>query len=397
MFRLIFFAQSIVYLVLMPTIHSAMDEFYRPPLFVSAIAVGCLIAGFLAFRIRYRSVQTAAMGSPETTSIALLRPRDSVPFAIAILVALYSYVSWSNGLLNRRQGSEVMASLYGNLPLLELVILRVYEIALVPIAIIYFFGVASRTQRVFVIFLLLVSLPFMGIEDSRGRILAIAVNILLFVKLKDFRYFFENITKIVLLIFPAIILFIYASTDRASKYARTADYFFYEVVQRFDGLSLVSELRSAGFIKYYGTMDFTMFAPLVSRIPMIEAGSIAKLEGITSTKQYFLKSLLNVNRIDNSNSIILDPLYFGGVMGVIIAFVVLGYFIANLDHYVAQGRLFSNHVRLALVLSFVSSFAMIEVDYFGTLTSLVQSFVILFPILVLILREPDYLPSRRKG
>lgn len=397
MFRLILFAQSIVYLVLMPTIHSAMDAFYRPPLFVSATAIGCLISGFIAFRIRYRSLQTSAMSSPETTSIALLRPRDSVPFAIAILVALYSYVSWSNGLLNRRQGSEVMASLYGNLPLLELVILRVYEIAFVPIAIIYLFGTVSRNQRIFVVFLLLVSLLFMGIEDSRGRILVLAINILVFVKLKDFRSFFENLNKMVLLIFPAITAFIYASNDRSSKYSSTDDYFFYEIVQRFDGLSLVSELRSAGFIKYYGTFDFTMFAPLVSRIPIIEAGGMAKLEGITSTKQYFLKSLLNVNRIDNSNSIILDPLYFGGVMGVMIAFVILGYFIANLDHYVAQGRLFSNHVRLALVLSFVSSFAMIEVDYFGTLTSLVQSFVILFPILVLILREPDYLASRRKG
>jgi len=394
MFRLIFSAQAIVYLVLMPAIHSYMDAFYRPPLLVSAIAVVFLMAGFAAFKISHPA-QSAAMNSLETTSIAWLRPRDSVPFAFAILVALYSYVSWSNGLWNRRQGSEVMADIYGNLPLLELAILRVYEIAFMPIAVVYFFGTASRAHRIFVISLLIVSLPLMGIEDSRGRILAIAVSILLFVNLKSFRYFIENNYQILILILSAIVVFIYASTERAAKYARTADYFFYEIVLRLDGLNLVSELRSYSFINYFGSFDLAMLAPLVSRIPLIEAGRLAKLEGITSTKQYFLKSLLNTDRIDNSNSILLDPLYFGGVMGMIIAFATLGYFIASFDCYVAQGRLFYSRVRLALAFAFVASFGIIEVDYFGTLTSLVQSFVIVFPMMVMVLREPDYSSNLR--
>jgi hypothetical protein len=311
---------------MMPTIHGFMDPFYRPPLVLSIIAVSFLLVGFAAPSFLH-SAQTSAALRPFLRSEVFLKPRRAVPWGIVLLVILYGYVSLSNGLWNRRQGSELMAEIYGTLPLVEITILRVYEILFIPIAVIYLFGETSKLSKFIVVFCLIASLPFMGIEDSRGRILVISICLLSFVKISNFRSFFENNFKIYGFMFFAIGAFFYVSAQRLTRYNRTEDYFFNEIVRRLDGLYLVSELRDSGHIKYLGHFDFDMLAPLVSRIPFIEAGRLAKIEGLTSTKQYFLKSILQTNRIDESNSIILDPLYFGGVIGMAISFVVLGYFI----------------------------------------------------------------------
>ena len=396
MFRLIFFVQAIVYLLLMPAIHDHMDTVYKPPLFVSVIAVAFLIAGFAAFKFSH-PIQRTVRAAPDSKAVLGLKSRNAAPLGIAFLAILYIYVSWSNGLWNRRQGSEVMADIYGNLPLIELAILRVYEIGFIPIAVVYLFGENSRTARFFVLSILFASLPFMGIQDSRGRILVIAICLLSFIKIENFNYFIKKNIKIFIFMFIAIFAFIYASFQRLTAYARVDDYLFSEIVTRLDGLKLVSELRDFGYINYIGRFDSEMFSPLVSRIPFIEAGRIAKLEGVTSTKQYFLKYILNTNRIDESNSIILDPLYFGGLMGLAISIAALGYFIARSDCYIREGRTFSSYVRLALLLAFITSFATIEVDYFGALTTLIQNFVILFPALWIMLRRTDHSPIGRQG
>lgn len=391
MFRLIFFAQAIVYLLLIPTIHDYMDTVYRPPLFISIFAVAFLVAGFHASKF-FRPTRSNIRITPDPATFAELKSRGVVPLGVAFLAMLYIYVSWTNGLWNRRQGSEVMADIFGNLPLIELAILRIYEISFIPIAVVYLFGYNSQASRLIIIFVLLASLPFMGIQDSRGRILVISMCLLSFVRINSFRSFIVKNVKIFLFMLLAIGTFIYVSAQRLNSYARVDDYLFNEVVRRLDGLNLVSELRDYGYINYLGSFDSAMFGPLISRIPFIEAGRIAKLEGITSTKQYFLKSLLNTRRIDDSNSIILDPLYFGGLLGLAIAFVALGYLIAKFDRYVAEGKLFSSHIGITLSLAFITSFVTIEVDYFGALTSFLQNFFILFVVMRLMLHTPEHAP-----
>ena len=385
MLRLIIFVQAIIYLFIMPAIHDYMDLGYRAPLFFSIIAIIFLIAGFATYKLTNRA-SGAIHGAPNSAS--LISRSAAVPLGIALLSILYVYVSWTNGLWNRRQGSEVMADLYGNLPLVQLAILRVYEILFIPIAVIYTFGNNSWMARFFVLSFLMVSLPFMGIQDSRGRLLVVCLCLLSCVKIENFRSLMLKNAKLGLLMLLAIGTFFYVSAQRLSGYSTVNEYMFGEVVTRMDGLNLVSELRDYGYITYLGSFDFAMFYPLVSRIPFIDAGRIAKIEGVTSTKQYFLKSVINSGRIDDSNSIILDPLYLGGLLGLATAFLFLGYLIAGFDRYIAEERLFSSHLRLALMLAFITSFVTIEVDFFGAFTSFIQNFVILFPALTIMLYKP---------
>lgn len=392
MLRLIFLAQAVVYLLLMPAIHDYMDLVYRPPLVFSVFAIGALIFGYLLCD-RLRKAPSTTLLTSSQERLPDLEPRSLVVFGFAALALLYAYVSWKNGLLNRRQGSEMMAAIYGGLPLPELLVLRVYEIALVPVSVIFFFGRASLPIRLLVVLILLGSLPFMGLEDSRARVLVMAILFLSFVNLKDFIVFFYRNMKMYLAIFAAVGVFIYVSLQRLSGYARVEDYLFYEVVRRLDGLTIVSELRDFGFIKYFGTFDTEMLGPLISRIPFLEAGRLAKMEGVTSTKQYFLKTVLQTNRIDDSNSMILDPLYFAGLPGMIVAFIGLGYFIARFDAYVTQRRVFSTHLGLALALSFVASFAVFEVDFFGAITTFFQNFLILWGLALVTLVRPGRQPA----
>lgn len=392
MLRLIFLAQAVLYLLLMPTIHDYMDLVYKPPLLLSVFAVGALVAGF-ALCSRVHGQRAALAGSGGALAVPDLEPRNIVIVGFAVLALMYVYVSWTNGLLNRRQGSEMMAEIYGNLPLIELLILRVYEISFIPVAIIFFFGRTSLPIRLVVAFILLGSLPFMGVEDSRARVLVMAIFLLSFVNLKDFIIFFYKNTKIYIAMFAAIGVFVYVSLQRLSGYARVEDYLFYEVVRRLDGLNVLSELRDYGIIKYLGTFDTNMFGPLISRIPFLEAGRLAKLEGVTSTKQYFLKTILNTGRIDDSNSMILDPLYFAGIPGMVVAFIGLGYFIARFDIYVEQRRLFTSHLGLATALAFVTSFAVLEVDYFGAITTFLQNFLILWGMTLIVLGRPNRKPA----
>jgi hypothetical protein len=387
MLRLIFLAQAVVYLLLMPALHDYMDLVYRPPLVFSVFAITALVFGYVLYD-RLRKAPRTVQPSPSQMGRPDLEPRSLVVVGFAVLALLYAYVSWKNGLLNRRQGSEMMAAIYGGLPLQELLILRVYEIALVPVAVIFLFGRASLPIRFLVVLILLGSLPFMGLEDSRARVLVMAIVFLSFVNLKDFIVFFYRNTKMYLAMFAAIGVFIYVSLQRLSGYARVEDYLFYEVVRRLDGLKILSELRDFGYIKFLGTFDTGMFGPLISRIPFIEAGRLAKMEGVTSTKQYFLKTVLQTSRIDDSNSMILDPLYFAGLPGMIIAFVGLGYFIARFDAYVTQRRVFSSHLGLALALAFVTSFAVLEVDFFGAITTFIQNFLVLWGLALVTLVRP---------
>ncbi len=392
MLRMIFLTQAVLYLLLMPALHDYMDLVYKPPLFLSVLVVGSLVAGYVLCS-RLHGSRAATAVTARSLSIPDLEPRIIVVVGFAILAVLYAYVSWTNGLLNRRQGSEMMADIYGNLPLIELVILRVYEIAFIPVAVVFFFGRSSLPIRLLVAFILLASLPFMGIEDSRARFLVMAITLLSFVNLKDFIIFFYQNTKIYLVMFAAVGVFIYVSLQRLSGYARVEDYLFYEVVRRLDGMNILSELRDYGFIKYMGTFDTGMFGPLISRIPFLEAGRLAKLEGVTSTKQYFLKTILNTGRIDDSNSMILDPLYFAGIPGMVIAFIGLGYFIARFDVFVEQRRLFSSHIGLATALAFVTSFAVLEVDFFGAITTFLQNFLILWGMTLVVLARPNRKPA----
>lgn len=367
MLRWILLSQAVIYLLIMPFLHSLGEAGYHPPLLAGLVGVLALGAGVLLHRRA-----SAPATNPAEDHSPKYAPREHLWIGIVMLAVIYSLVSLQFGLLNRRQGSEMMAEVFGTLPLWALAIVRGYEISLPLIIILYAFAdrrVAVYQQAVVGVALLF-SLPFMGIEDSRGRILVLGISVLAFVPATTFFRFALRRLRVYLAGLLVLGSFIYFSAIRAENYYSFGNYMQVEVVQRLDGLNLVSQLRDARLLSYGGEFDPLLFSPLVSKIPFLDAAREAKLMGRTSSKQYFIQSVLRKRNLDESNSMIADPLYFGGLAGLILFFMTFGYLIARFDSFIARGRLFEKIGSTSIVIAFGTSFIMFEADFVFAITTM---------------------------
>ena len=376
MLRTVFLVQAIIYLLVAPLFRQGAEPYFDAPLLASLVALAGFVAGIALFRAaRPNTPASLALRSPPARVIV---PQRWLPFAILALAALYSYVALSAGLVNRRLGSEYMAEVYGSLPLWQLAAIRIYEIILVPIVVIFFVNdrKVPVMDKVIVGVAVLTSIPFMGIADSRGRLLVIFLAALTFLPLQALiRTALHSIKFQVVAAATAAVLLI-ASLDRSARYGRFADFLYYEVFFRLDGLNLVAALRDAGILRPWGTYDIAMLGPLISRIPFLDAAREAKLAGITSTKQYLLRFMLLRSEIDAPSSIITDPMYFAGYPGAFLAFGLLGYGAYAFDRRIGDGRLFSSQVSAAAMLAFGASLSTFEADLFGMPTNFLIMFVL---------------------
>lgn len=385
MARWILLVEIVTYLLVMPFLRAQGELGYFPPLIVGVVAATAFAVG--AFGITSLSRASVDGPPPETA----LGPRSSLWAVVVLLALIYAVVSLQYGLINRRQGSELMAVIFGTLPLWALAILRGYELIFLPLIVVYFLSPANirKSERIVVGLVVVASLPFMGIADSRGRLLGMALTIVMFLTPATFmKYLVRNIRFLVAAAGVAATV-AYFSAQRSNAYYSLRDYFQVEVFQRLDGLNVVTQLREAHLLSYRGEWDWNVFTPLVSKIPFLEAAQAAKIAGRTSTKQYYIQDLLRSAQLDDSNSMVTDPLYLAGLAGVLIAFGLFGYVCARFDRFNAAQPFSRSRPLIALALAFATSFFSFEGDFFGTMITAAQSFAI---YLILLCAGFTYLP-----
>jgi hypothetical protein len=264
-----------------------------------------------------------------------------------------------------------------------MIIIRGYELLLPLLIILYAFATKAVPlyQRGLVGIAMLLSVPFMGIEDSRGRVLALAISVLAFV---PSRTFFKLAFRRIRVYLAAILVlgsFSYYSAVRLEKYYSAGDYLQIEVFQRLDGLNLVTKLRESRLLSYYGEFDPMILSPLISKIPLLDAAREAKLMGRTSSKQYYIQDILRNKNLDDSNSMIADPLYFGGIAGLILCFALLGYLAMRFDAFIRRRRLFEGRIETTLAIAFGTSFIMFENDFVFAIVTMLQSLILVAGIL----------------
>jgi hypothetical protein len=379
MFKFIFLTQVFVYLILAPYIVMDNKSFYYPP-----IVLGFLSALSILFGIYLRTFDrtTVLLSSANVEKIV---PRYYLSWVIFVFSLMYIYVSYTNGLMNRRLGSEYMAALYAGLPIYNLIILRLFEIIFTPLLTLYLLSAKniSTSSQIRAFISLLMAIPFMGFLDSRGKLILIFINIICFIEFSQlFRIIMKQVWAVILLS-VAIFAFLFFSLQRLEGYADYREYLYSEFYTRIDGLNLITQLKDQGLTSFWGEFDFNLFDPLISRIPFLEAAVTAKMEGRTSTKQYYLQDLLQTKRFDDSSSMINDPYYFGGIIGLFIAFVALGYYISKFDNFINDKKMLTNKYSTALAFAFVSAFVMIEADFVGAFTTLAQNFFIVLGLLLI--------------
>lgn len=381
MFRWIFFAQAVIYLLIMPVLRRSLEFGYHPSLGSGLLAIASLIAGYVLYGIRNKNAAT----SSESFSMPAIYPKGFLVYAIPVAAILYATTVLSYGLLSRRQGSEFMAELYSQLPIYALIIIRFYEILLIPFILLYLFPARIPLFHKRIAFsAIILSLPFTGIMDSRSKLLIIVLYVACFIKVDNFKNAFLKYARLYFVGLIAAGAFVFYSAQRLSGYSSFNDFLLVEVYQRLDGLSLVTDLRDSGALDRTGQFNFAMFDPLLSRIPFLEAARVAKSMGRTSSKQYYLQEVLGRNQLDAPNSMIADPLYFAGWAGVIVAFIVLGYLIAIHDGFIKAGKLFrGSKNRTAIAIAFVTSFVLIENDLVGAPLSFLQNYIVVSLFLML--------------
>ncbi len=368
MLRWLVLVQAFVYLLIIPYLRSGVELGYNPPLIVSLLALAALGAGGFIPPLNKLHLH------PVSATVTRLQPKPWLWIGWITLAVAYAVIAVRYGLLNRRQGSEFMAELYATFPLPVLAVLRIYELLLIPILILYTFGTGKgqEKQRLAILLTSAASLPFMGLADSRGRLLVMGIYLLCFVTSDRFLAYFYRNWRIVAGAVAVVGTFIAVSMRRAAEYGSLNDYLFAEIYTRLDGLNLVMRLREASLLSYWGQLDFEMLTPLVAKIPFLEAAQTAKLLGRTSTKQYVIQDLLRSTSLDDSNSMITDPLYLGGVAGMIMAFFALGWGLRRFDRFIAEQRLLVTFWPTTLAFAFATSVAIFENDYIGSVANIVQ-------------------------
>ena len=124
-------------------------------------------------------------------------------------------------------------------------------------------------------------------------------------------------------------------------------------------------------------------APLVSKIPFLKAAQEAKILGQTSSKQYYTQVVLKSGRLDDSNSMITDPLYYAGIAGLFVVFLLIGMACRVFDRFVKIHLFYNNRWSISLAMAFCTSSLRLSQILLGAILSAMQTWLIVYILLLL--------------
>jgi hypothetical protein len=337
------------------------------------------VLGLFAQRLKFR---------PD--SIFIYKNYPYITFSAKLFLAgwslLYMYTVISNGLLDRRQGSEVMAFIYGGLPILDLAIIRGFEIIYYPILFIIIAGLQHDRKMLLklLLILFLISFLFSGVFESRAKIIILISYYYILYISPNFDW--VPISKIyfnLLLFFTGILIF-FISSVRLSGFDDIGGYIFVDIFSRLDGLEFSSKLSNEGVAPWWGTFDVNIFSNFLSVLPFLDSARELKVDGLTSSKNYLLQNILGSSQFDVNNSVITDLYYFGGYLFLILGGALYGYYVSRFDASVKSNKLYDSRLSIAFAFSFLLNAFRFELDFFGMIVSISRDFILIYLILFMI-------------
>ena len=175
-----------------------------------------------------------------------------------------------------------------------------------------------------------------------------------------------------------LILVILVAINRIDAYINFYDYLLFDVINRLDGLELISQISAQINLSSFGTYDLLIFSNFIAGIPFLDAATALKEAGLTSSKNYLLNVILKSSQIDINNSFITDLFYFGGHLFLFLGSLFLGWLSAKTDIAIRSGQWLNNKITCALVFSIGYNFFRIEQDFFGLFISSLRDFIIIY-------------------
>lgn len=330
MLYLIAITQILIYLFVAPLVRAWVDKDIGEYSFFIAIffLVFFLFGGLLVSRLdKVKKYQKDIFLIPKITSFKW--------FLIIAWMLTSIAISFDYELYNRRIGTAASAELFASIPPLHLVIFRSLEVSIpffASLVILNFYSDNRIKFSVVAVAVVLVGAIFLlGAGSSRSWIGLIFLMVLIIVQNKlPKKIFHDLILKSVLVsifvFFTVTALRINSGDDRD-----WVEYVSAEVLQRVDGLEIISQIIDKHGYHIFGINLSSLFNPMISAIPFSETAAQIKYDALTTVKSVILDKEFQSELRDVNSFLLLDVYYWGGLIGVALAAIALGFFSRLVD------------------------------------------------------------------
>lgn len=297
------------------------------------------------------------------------------------------FISIKFGLYDRRIGTENAAELFGSLPFFILFLFRCLEISLpMLLSLILIKGLTQRRldlKNKLVAFLLLIAFFSLGAASSRSAILLLVITVLVIIQNRLPKYEIKRFaTKLIL--FSIVIMGVIQVSRLEADSRSFSEYFSAEVVQRLDGLELISEVVKIHGLKFLGVNPMAALNPLISHLAFLPESRVLKSLGLTSIKSIVLSKELGSELRDYNSFILLDIYYICGLLGVCFVGLLLGLLCQRIDK-----NIFVNQRRIMLIgtIAIAMNLIVLEREFFSIIFSIIRDFIILLVISKMLIVE----------
>ena len=346
-----------LYLVVAPLLSGSLGAGATWIVAVPAVALGAFGAG-----------AAAASRTPHLRKTSGRRLEFKTWFlaAFASLSVLYFLFIAVSGQLERRVTSEVAAKRASNFNFGDFSS-RVFELGFWPCVVLIAYSALERRQTPSLYVIVAASVGWIGLGIQNSRWQLATPFLLAFVFFINSRRSSSNRAAWayfgLLAVGCSAVLALTFLRDRALGFSYAVRH---HLIERLDGLNLVDQVLRRNDTVIWGTWNPEMFRYMVSYNPFAQESSALKFAGLTSTKQWVLSNVLHSGSIDAPNSLVLDPLYFGGLGLLALCFLALGSACQVFDRSARSGSWTTNRYATALFLAFgVTAATIVEKDMFG--------------------------------
>lgn len=378
--------QILVYLLFIPITRQVLEDHPESYSYFAALffLLSFIVGGIIFFQ--RKGIQIYAL-QVNNFSIKL-----GGRLLIAAWSSVYITISINYGLFNRRIGTESAAELFASIPLGALVVFRSFELIL-P----YFFGVfifqiydkgkLSAIDKIAAI-MLVFGFIFSGATNSRSQtffILAIAVVLVQNVITKEK---IKKLLRISFLIAVLVVFFVSLSRLMSIDGGIADGYYTREFLVRLDGLEVISRLIDENGISLFGLNSSAIVSPIISSIPFLSAANELKAAALTTVKSNLIFQEFGSLQGDINSFVLLDPYYWGGMVGVLVAGFLIGLFASWADRNVGIA---SKLVWHALAVAIVGNIIYMEREFISMLLSIIRDWFIFYIFMKLFLQKNIYI------
>jgi hypothetical protein len=365
------FLQIVVYLFVAPVARIFNDMSLIDYNFgIAFIFIGFFCLGGLIKRNKYLN----------QSSIDILKIDTEISNKWMLLIAwvlLCIWISFGYGLHNRRIGTDVAADLFASIPPYVLLIFRTLEISLAFLISFIILNLKnnfkSRLKNIFLAFFLVLVIILLGAGSSRTAIIFLLVTIVSIIQNK---ISIRDLIKIIKIgIFIAAFFFSAVTISRLNDSdADINDYLISDVLKRADGLEIVSLIIQKHGYQMIGINASAALNPVTSLFPFLERTKELKMEAQTTVKSIILEHELDSKLRDVNSFVILDSYYCGGILGVAIIAMLIGYLSKLVDKKIG---LTSNWVFQILLVAITVNLVVLERETIGIIISIIRDWMLL--------------------